>query len=175
MNKTLDRTLTREQWNDLQYPINLRALTEEEGGGWFVTIPLLGEATCAADGDTVEEALANLEDYRRSLYEAVIASKHPIPLPTTVTQKEAKPAGKWLMRASSELHAALQKGASESGVSFNTYCIEVLTRGLHAEAATIAVREEFAALKDELMREISDDIRAAPIYQKVGKVPAKAS
>lgn len=159
MNKTLDHNLTREQWNALQYPINLRALTAEEGGGWFVTIPLLGEATCAADGETVEEALANLEEYRRSVYEVVIASKRPIPFPTAVTEKEDKPAGKWLMRASSELHAALQKGARESGVSFNTYCIEVLTRGLHAEAAADAVREEMATLKLDLVGEIGDKLR----------------
>ncbi len=159
MNKTLDRNLTREQWNALQYPIILRALTEAEGGGWFATIPLLGEATCAADGDTVEEALANLEEYRRSIYQAVIASKHPIPLPVAVTEEEPKPSGKWLMRASSQLHGALQRGARESGVSFNTYCIEVLTRGLSADAAALAVREEMADLKREMMAQLGDCLR----------------
>lgn len=158
MSKTIDSTLTQQQWEELRYPINLRALTEEEGGGWFVTIPLLGEATCAADGDTIEEALANLEEYRRSLYEVVIASKHPIPLPTAVTEKEAKPSGKWAMRASSELHAQLQKGAREAGISFNTYCIECLGRGHDAHAAANAVRENFAALKTDLIREVRDQL-----------------
>ena len=159
MNKTVDRTLTQNQWEDLQYPISLRALTESEGGGWFANIPLLGEATCAADGETVEEALANLEEYRRSLYEVVIASKHPIPLPTAVTEKEVKPAGKWLMRASSELHAKLQKGSEEAGVSFNTYCLECLSRGHDAHAAENAVIHGMATLKNELIRELSDKVR----------------
>ncbi len=171
MNKNLDRNLTREQWNALQYPISLRALTEAEGGGWFATIPLLGEATCAADGDSVEETLANLEQYRRSLYEAVIASKYPIPLPVAVTEAEPKPAGKWLMRASSQLHGALQQGARESGMSFNSYCIEVLTRGLHADAAALAVRDEIADLKRELVAEMRNAADSAnhkePIYQTV--------
>lgn len=158
-NQTIDRTLTQKQWNQLQYPINLRALTEEEGGGWFATIPLLGEATCAADGETVEEALANLEDYRRSLYEVVIACKTPIPFPTAVTEKPAKPAGKWLMRTSSELHQQLQKGASETGVSFNTYCIECLSRGFHAEAAENAVRLGIEDLKTAFAAEITDQVR----------------
>ena len=159
MSKMIDRTLTPQQWEKLRYPINLRALSEEEGGGWFVTIPLLGEATCAADGETVEEALANLEELRRSLYEAVIASKHPIPLPSAVTEKEAKPTGKWAMRASSPLHAALQKGAAEAGVSFNTYCIECLTRGLDAQAAKNAVVEGIAELKADLICEVSEKLR----------------
>lgn len=159
MTQTIDRSLTRQQWEDLQYPISLRALTEEEGGGWFVTIPLLGEATCAADGETIEEALANLEELRRSLYEVVVASKHPIPLPGTVTEKEARPSGKWAMRASSELHAKLQKGAEEVGVSFNTYCIECLSRGCDADAAQAAVRAEFAALKADLMSKIGGQVR----------------
>ena len=159
MNKTVDRTLTQNQWEDLQYPISLRALTESEGGGWFATIPLLGEATCAADGETVEEALANLEEYRRSLYEVVIASKHPIPLPTAVTEKEVKPAGKWLMRASSELHAKLQKGSEEAGVSFNTYCVECLSRGHDANAAENAVVRGIDNLKNNLLREISGELR----------------
>ena len=159
MNKTIDRTLTRQQWDDLRYPVNLQGLTEEEGGGWFVTIPLLGEATCAADGETVEEALANLEEYRRSLYEIVVASRHPIPLPSAATEKEAKPAGKWLMRASTELHAKLQKAAVEAGVSFNTYCVECLSRGHDAHAAENAVAQGLATLKKDLIREVGDKLR----------------
>ncbi len=159
MMKTLDSTLSRQEWEQLRYPINLRALTEEEGGGFFVTIPLLGEATCAADGDSVEEALDNLEELRRSLYEVVVASKHPIPLPSSVTEKETKPSGKWAMRASSELHAKLQRGAEEAGVSFNTYCIECLSRGHDADASENAVRAGFAELKADLLREVGDGLR----------------
>jgi predicted RNase H-like HicB family nuclease len=79
-------SLTRSQWNQLRYPIELQALSEEEGGGWFATIPLLGRATCAADGHSVEEVVTRLEEYRRSLYEVVMASPHPILLPAPVTQ-----------------------------------------------------------------------------------------
>ena len=143
MSKTIDRALSRQQWDDLRYPISLQALTEEEGGGWFATIPLLGEATCAADGETIEEALANLEELRRSLYEVVITSKHPIPLPQAATEKKDKPAGKWLMRASTELHGRLQEGAAEAGVSFNTYCVECLSRGHDAHAVESAVVRSF--------------------------------
>ena len=159
MNKTVDRSLTQQQWEELRYPINLQALTEEEDGGWFATIPLLGEATCAADGETIEEALANLEELRRSLYEVVIASKHPIALPQAATETKEKPAGKWLMRASTELHARLQEGAFEANVSFNTYCVECLSRGHDAHVAKKAVEDGMADLKKELVREVSDKVR----------------
>lgn len=158
MKTTID-SLSRQQWDELHYPITIQTLTEEEGGGFFVTIPLLGEATCAADGESVEEALANLEELRRSLYEVVIASKHPLPLPSAVTERAAKPAGKWAMRASSELHAKLQRGAEEAGVSFNTYCIECLSRGHDAHAAENAVRAGFAELKADLLREVGEQLR----------------
>ena len=75
------KTVTKQYWDALRYPISLHPLSEEEGGGWLATIPLLGEAAFMADGETAPEALESLEALRRDLYEDVIASGQPIPLP----------------------------------------------------------------------------------------------
>jgi antitoxin HicB len=46
--------------SDLQYPINIRPLSEEEGHGYLVEFPDL--PGCMADGETIEEALCEAED-----------------------------------------------------------------------------------------------------------------
>lgn len=161
MKTTIDRSLTQAQWNALRYPVQLYPLSEAEGGGYLATIPLLGEATCAADGETVEEALQNLEEYRRSLFEIVKNSQQPLPLPPERPDEErkARPAGKWLMRATPELHAALQKAATREGVSFNTYCALCLERGLATESVGQVLQAEFAALKSALIEEMQSAVR----------------
>ena len=72
---------TREEWDALRYPVLIDPVEEAAGGGWYVWHPLLGQATCCADGDTLEEALANLETYRRDVYDVLVESGRPIPLP----------------------------------------------------------------------------------------------
>lgn len=42
------------------YPFKARAMPASEGGGWHVTVPDL--PGCMSDGDTIEEAMANVED-----------------------------------------------------------------------------------------------------------------
>ncbi|MCY3853268.1 MAG: type II toxin-antitoxin system HicB family antitoxin [Gammaproteobacteria bacterium] len=42
------------------YPISLSPIPEDEGGGYMVTFPDL--PGCIADGDTVEEAIAEARD-----------------------------------------------------------------------------------------------------------------
>lgn len=44
----------------LKYPVLLTPLSEEDGGGWLATIPLL--PGCQTDGETQEEALARISD-----------------------------------------------------------------------------------------------------------------
>src|SRR5687768_14751823 len=121
--------ITREEWDSLRYPISLRELAEDEGGGWHAEIPMLGEGAFVGDGDTAEEAVTDLEDRRRGLYESVAASKRPIPLPVDLTDEFRLPSGKWVMRTSPLLHAELKAAAERSGLSFNAYCNHCLERG----------------------------------------------
>jgi hypothetical protein len=44
--------------NSFDYPFEMRPLSEEEGGGWLISFPDL--PGCASDGETPEEAIANV-------------------------------------------------------------------------------------------------------------------
>ena len=51
----------------LLYDIKAKELPKDAGGGVFLSIPLLGEATVNAYGDTYEEARALLSRYQGSV------------------------------------------------------------------------------------------------------------
>ena len=44
----------------MDLPVEVRRIPKVEGGGYCVVIPSLGESAFVGDGDTVEEAYANL-------------------------------------------------------------------------------------------------------------------
>ena len=145
----MNEVISQQDWAALRYPISLRRLSEEEGGGWLATIPLLGQAAFAADGETAEQALQELESLRRELYEDVITSGQPIPMPQDVTAEKKLPSGKWIMRTSPHLHAEMQEAAKTSGLSFNAYCNHVLERG-HATLSMHRAAQE--AVQEALQR-----------------------
>ncbi len=65
----------------LSYEIKIRQLTEEEGGGWLAEIPLL--PGCMSDGETVEEAMANINDAKKCWIKTCLELGMDIPEPTT--------------------------------------------------------------------------------------------
>jgi len=54
---------------NLRYTIELIPIPEEDGGGWRAVIPELGRYAFVGDGDTIEEALAQLEEVKRDYFE----------------------------------------------------------------------------------------------------------
>ena len=72
---TTDGTL----FDPARYEVNLRPLSDEEGGGWLATIPALPE--CTGDGETEMEAI---EDVRLAALEwahAAMVDGDPVPAP----------------------------------------------------------------------------------------------
>jgi antitoxin HicB len=62
-----------------RYEVNLRPLTEEEGGGWLATIPAL--PGCTGDGSTEMEAIADVRLAALEWADAAIADGDPLPAP----------------------------------------------------------------------------------------------
>lgn len=56
-----------------RYPITLRPLTVEEGGGWLAEVPSL--PGCMSDGETPQEAVTNVMDAIDCWLEAAVTAE----------------------------------------------------------------------------------------------------
>ena len=66
--------------NKLQYSVVVEPLSEEDGGGFIATVPDL--PGCMSDGETPEEALANVRDAIAAWIEAAEDMGHAVPPPS---------------------------------------------------------------------------------------------
>ena len=64
----------------LDYRVVIEPLSQEDGGGYFATVPDL--PGCMSDGETPEEAVANVQDAILCWIEAAAELGRDIPLPT---------------------------------------------------------------------------------------------
>lgn len=110
--------------SELKYPVTIRPLSKEEGGGYLVEFPDL--PGCMADGETVEEALHEAEDALESWLTTAKEHNDPIPQPSIA----ANFSGQWRIRLPKSLHAALVYQAKLEGVSLNTLVATMLARGM---------------------------------------------
>jgi antitoxin HicB len=67
-----------------RYPVVLRALSAEEGGGFLAEVPDL--PGCMSDGETREEALENVNDAILAWLDAARELGHAIPKPSAAEQ-----------------------------------------------------------------------------------------
>lgn len=64
----------------LDYRVVIEPLSQEDGGGYFATVPDL--PGCMSDGETPEEAVANVQDAILCWIEAATELGREVPLPT---------------------------------------------------------------------------------------------
>lgn len=67
----------------LPYEVKVEELTEDDGGGIMLSIPLLGEAAVRGHGDTYPEARENLEQAKKDFLEIWLKDGWEIPEPQT--------------------------------------------------------------------------------------------
>jgi len=106
----------------LNYEISIRRLSEQEGGGWFAEIPLL--PGCMSDGETIQEAIKNLNDAKISWIQTSLELGRAIPEPD---QEEYS--GQLRVRMPKSLHKALSERAKRENVSLNQYIVYLLSSG----------------------------------------------
>ena len=106
---------TLEYYMELDYPVELSKIKPEEGGGFFVSVPLL--PGCMSDGDTLEEAYSNIVEAKKEWFSSMIERKMEIPEPV---EKEEY-SGKFMVRLSKSLHKILVQLSKREGVSLNQY------------------------------------------------------
>ncbi|HUZ91128.1 MAG TPA: type II toxin-antitoxin system HicB family antitoxin [Methylocella sp.] len=66
--------------NDLRYPVTIEPLSEADGGGFVAFVPDL--PGCMSDGETPEQALANVKDAISVWIEAARDIGHKVPEPS---------------------------------------------------------------------------------------------
>ena len=111
------------------YSIEVRPLTEEEGGGFLATFPDL--PGCMADGETPEEAVIEAKDAFECWMEAQKEWRREYPKPTVSGMS-----GKFLQRLPKSLHAKLVKRAKQEGVSLNTLVLALIAEGIGKREGT---------------------------------------
>lgn len=105
--------------NDNSYPIELRPLAADEGGGWLASFPDL--PGCMADGETPEEAMREARDAAESWLATAREFGDPIPAPGSGGES-----GKFVARVPKSLHTRLVARAKSEGVSMNTLVVAML-------------------------------------------------
>lgn len=119
------------------YPITIRPLSKEEGGGYLAEAPdLVG---CIADGETPEEAMHEIESAITAWIKTAKEFGDAIPKPSLSSQYS----GQWRIRVPKHLHAALVFQAKTEGVSLNMLAATLLAEGVGRKLA-IKVRKRHA-------------------------------
>ena len=68
----------------LEYPVIVSPLADEDGGGFLATVPDL--PGCMSDGETPEEAIVNVQDAILAWLEGAHELGREIPPPSKITQ-----------------------------------------------------------------------------------------
>jgi antitoxin HicB len=117
-NKQIEK-LPLEDYLNLQYPVTLYPDPE---GGYVAQIKDL--PGCLTQGETLEEAIANINEAQELWIETAYESGDDIPLPST----DDTYSGKLLLRMPKSLHRRLAEEADRENVSLNQYIVSVLSR-----------------------------------------------
>ena len=120
---------------DAPYPILLRPLQEDEGGGWLAEIPDL--PGCMSDGDTPEEAVRNVLKAQEAWLAVSRELGQNVPKPTPLFEECS---GRLTLRLPRSLHRQLSLRARMEGVSLNELVLRLISCGLSASVVQIPSR-----------------------------------
>jgi antitoxin HicB len=108
----------------LQYQVNLRPISEEDGGGWLAEIPDL--SGCYSDGETPGEALNNIMEAKETWIKTALKRGQEIPMPK-VSLDDEEYSGKFTLRLPKSLHRDLAISAAKEDISLNSYILSLLS------------------------------------------------
>ncbi len=177
------KTKSLEYYMNLNYPVELLKLDKDDGGGYIASIPELGKDALTGYGETIEEALEDLNDTKEMLFTDYLEQSIEIPPPS----KDEDYSGKFVIRLPIYLHRYLTEQSKANNVSLNTYCLTLLSQGnaiqtvnksLKSIAMTLNfIRREFSAFNrsDVLPKQdYNRDIQLINISDFKGVAYAKA-
>ena len=111
----------------LPYRIEIQPIPSSKGGGYDASIPLLGKRSVCGYGETIDEALSNLQRVKEERLGEYLEEGLDIPEPD---EEDDSYSGKFLVRIPKSLHRELAHRAKEEGVSLNSLVTSILSRGM---------------------------------------------
>ena len=99
----------------LKYPTQLTEIPAEDGGGYLIEIPLL--KGCVSDGETITEALKNIEEAKEEWFAYMLENNLSILEPADIS----KYSGKFVVRIPKSLHKTISEQSRMEGLSLNQY------------------------------------------------------
>jgi len=107
-----------EPYLEYRYPVTVYQVEE---GGFVAEIAEL--SGCVTQGDTIDEAIANIEDAKGAWIQAAYDQGQSIPLPRT----ENEYSGRILVRLPRSLHKHLADASRREGISLNQHILNLLS------------------------------------------------
>ncbi|HHZ01977.1 MAG TPA: type II toxin-antitoxin system HicB family antitoxin [Tissierellia bacterium] len=112
------------------YKIEIMKLTDEDGGGFLAIVPAL--PGCMSDGETQEEALANVKDAIKCWIETAEEIGREIPR-EELYRSEDEYSGKLSLRIPKSLHKRISDIANKEGCSINQLIMMYISMGVGCE------------------------------------------
>ena len=109
------------------YPVEIRPLSSDEGGGWLASFPDL--PGCMGDGTTPEAAIAAAYEAAAAWLTVAQQQGDAIPQPSAGGES-----GRFVARLPKSLHTRLVARAEQEGVSMNTLVVSLIAQGIGSAA-----------------------------------------
>jgi antitoxin HicB len=110
----------------IDYPVEIRPLSEDDGGGYIAIVPDL--PGCMSDGETMDEALHEVVDAIESWLSVAKEFGDPIPVPDGIAIDHVP--RELIPRIPARLHAKLSIKAKQDGVSLDTLILNKLSEAV---------------------------------------------
>ncbi len=106
----------------LEVPYRMEIIEDTEEGGYVARYPEL--PGCISCGETMESAISNLQDAKKSWLEAALEDGIEISEPTPIEYYS----GQFKLRMPRSLHKKLAEQSKREGISMNQYCVYLLSK-----------------------------------------------
>ena len=121
--------MTQNTIDPRTYPLQVRPLSEDEGGGYLASVPDL--PGCRGDGETEAAAIEDAQSAIASWIETAGKFGDPVPEPNRAEGYS----GKFVTRIPKSLHMTLAELARREGVSLNQFVLTKLAEAVGGKQA----------------------------------------
>ena len=106
----------------MELPYRMEIVEDKDEGGYVISFPEL--PGCITVGETIEAAIQNATDAKRTWLEAAVEDGMEVPEPGKLEDFS----GQFKLRLPRSLHKSLAENSKREGVSMNQYCVYLLSR-----------------------------------------------